>query len=93
MADGTHPSLRQVAAGVCGTAFVLAACTALIACAVLLPAPPAVLPLLVLVCLAGPMLAAFELARLAPHVRGARHLVRHRRALDALPEIEHPLGH
>ena len=92
MLDGSHPTLRQVAAGFCSTVFMLAACTALIAAAVMLPAPPAVLPLLVIVCLAGPMLAAFELARLAPHLRGVRHLVRHRRALEALPETEHPLG-
>ena len=92
MADRTHPPLRQVAAGLGCTAFMLAACMGLIAAAAVLPAPPAVLPLLVLVCVAGPMLAAFELARLAPQLRGVRHLVRHRRALEALPETEHPLG-
>ena len=91
MADRT-PSSHQVAAGLCGTAFILAACTVLIAAAVVLPAPPAVLPLLVLVCIAGPMLAALELAHLAPHLRGVRSLARHRRALAALPETEHPLG-
>lgn len=92
MGDATHPPLRRVAAGLCCTAFILAACTVLIAVAVVLPAPPAVLPLLVLVCVAGPMLAALELAHLVPQLRGVRDLARHRRALDALPETEHPLG-
>ena len=92
MVDGTPPALPQVVARLCSTVFIVAACTGLIAAAALLSAPPAVLPLLVLVCIAGPMLAAIELAHLAPHLRGLRSLARHRRALEALPETEHPLG-
>jgi hypothetical protein len=73
--------------------FAVAACAGLITAAVLVPAPAAVLPLLLVVCVAGPMVAASELLRLVPVLRGARDLERrHRRALDALPEIEHPLG-
>jgi hypothetical protein len=60
--------------------------------AVLAPAPAAVLPLLLLTCIGGPILAASEATRWAPVLRRARHLERHRRALDALPETEHPLG-
>ena len=92
MVDGMQRSPGQVAAGLFCTAFILAGCAGLIAAAVVLAAPPAVLPLLVLVCIAGPMLAAFELARLAPALHDVRHLARHRRALEALPETEHPLG-
>jgi CHASE2 domain-containing sensor protein len=61
--------------------------------AALVPAPPAVLPLVVVVCIGFPMLAVWELSA----TRGrtpldSRSLARLRRHLDELPETPHPLG-
>ena len=67
------------------------ACAGLIAAAVLVPAPRAVLPLLVLVCVAGPIAAAFELARALTVLREPAAELR--RDLDRLPETPHPLGY
>ena len=67
------------------------ACACLIAAAVLVPAPRAVLPLLVLVCVAGPIAATFELARVLAVLREPAAELR--RELDRLPETQHPLGY
>jgi hypothetical protein len=83
-------------------------CAGLLSAAALVPAPPAILPFLVLVCIGGPMVAACELpAAIAglrqPHDGGrrrssrgpgldARALETLRRQLDQLPETQHPLG-
>jgi hypothetical protein len=69
----------------------------LLAAAALAPAPPAVLPLIAIVCIGGPMLAAWELRALIGSVRSAAPLDRSainamRRHLDQLPETQHPLG-
>src|SRR6187200_1347800 len=74
-------------------------CGGLLCAAALVPAPPVVLPLLVVVCIGCPMAAACELpAAIAalrrtrrPSARGARALRTLRRELDALPEARHPL--
>src|SRR3954471_5085557 len=69
--------------------------------AALVPAPPAVLPLVLIVCIGGPMLAAWELrstTRVARRDRprggrlDANSLAQLRRHLDELPETQHPLG-
>jgi hypothetical protein len=65
--------------------------------AVLAPAPAAALPVVVLVCVGLPMLAALELpgalAALSGRAgRDAQVLARFRRSLDELPEVSHPLG-
>jgi hypothetical protein len=65
--------------------------------AALVPAPPAVLPLVVAICIACPMLAAWELASASRRngQRGpldSRAIARLRRHLDELPETRHPLG-
>jgi CHASE2 domain-containing sensor protein len=68
--------------------------------AALVPAPPAVLPLVVAVVIGGAMVAAWELrstvnpewhrkARRPLDERAADQLRRH---LDELPETQHPLG-
>ena len=67
------------------------ACAGLIAAAVLVPAPRAVLPLLMLVCVAGPLASAFELARALAVLREPAAELR--RDLDRLPETPHPLGY
>jgi hypothetical protein len=73
---------------------------ALFTAAALVPAPPAVLPLVLAVCIGGPMLAAWEL-RSTTTTRGRRRgrdqidshaLTQLRRQLEALPETQHPLG-
>jgi len=67
-----------------------AVCAGLIAAAVLVPAPRVVLPAVVLVCVAGPIAAAFELARALAELREPAAELR--RELDRLPETPHPLG-
>src|SRR3954454_24940922 len=78
---------------------------AMLCAAILVPAPAAALPLLGLVCIGLPMLAAWELARthtaiggLASALRSRRRRSRDeqalrelRRALERLPETSHPL--
>jgi hypothetical protein len=80
---------------------------ALLVAAALVPAPPVVLPLIALVCLAAPMHAAWRLCEslraleaqpagrlpALPPDQGSdqRALVELRRFLDQLPETRHPL--
>jgi hypothetical protein len=100
--EGGRPR-RQVVGGWVFTATTVAACTALLFAAALVPAPAAVLPLVAIVCLGGPMLAVWELfRRIRPGARerpvatdggpDAQALVELRRALARLPETRHPLG-
>jgi hypothetical protein len=76
-------------------------CAGLLCAAALVPAPPAVLPLLVVVCIGSPMAAACELPGAIDALRrgsggvrplDARALEALRRQLDGLPETQHPLG-
>ncbi len=67
------------------------ACGGLITAAALVPAPPVVVPLVVLVCVACPMAATFELARALAILRGPAAELR--RELDRLPETPHPHGY
>jgi hypothetical protein len=73
----------------------------LVAAATLVPAPAAVLPLVLLVGIGGPMVAAWELRPIVRHLRRPRGdatpldadaIARLRRRLDQLPETPHPLG-
>jgi hypothetical protein len=70
-------------------------CAALLSAAVLVPAPPAALPMILAVCIGLPMAVAFELPTAFGVVRGAvagrRHLSALRRELERLPETRHPL--
>ena len=72
----------------------------LMTAAVLVPAPPLVLPLIIVTCIGCPMLAALQLPALAVAVRegraggwapDARLLADMRRYLRQLPETPHPL--
>jgi hypothetical protein len=92
------PTRRQ-AASLCVLALVSALCSAgLVAAAIVLHPPTAIVPLLVIVCVGSPVFGTWELplaitalrARRASHRRAIAML---RRALDQLPEVEHPLGH
>jgi hypothetical protein len=83
-------------------------CGGLLTGAALAPAPPAVLPFLVIVCIGCPMAAAWELPVAIARLRGERERADHRagraaaldaralaalrRQLDQLPETRHPLG-
>ena len=62
----------------------------LLAAAVLVPAPAAVLPFVITLCVGCPMAAAFDLARAVMELRDPQIALR--RELDRLPEVEHPLG-
>ena len=84
-----HPSRRLVVAAISLTLSVVAA-AALVVAAALVPAPPAVLPLLVLVCVGTPVAGAFELAGALAEVDAPRAQLR--RELDRLPETPHPHG-
>jgi hypothetical protein len=65
--------------------------------AVLAPAPAAALPLVVALCVGGPMFACWEvpfaLASLRAERAGRDALMSLRQSLEQLPEVEHPLGH
>ena len=69
---------------------------ALCAAAILVPAPPAAVPLVVMICVGGPLFASWEvpmaLAGLRARRAGRDALSMLRRGLDQLPETEHPLG-
>lgn len=97
MTSAPSPHLR--AHLVCLTAMLTAVvCSAVCVAAVLAPAPAAVVPLLALVCVGCPMLAAWELPSAIATLRARRAssdayaLATLRRSLDSLPETEHPLG-
>ena len=95
---------RRRAALVCALAVGAALLAAGLLCAaILVPAPAAVLPLLGIVCVGFPMLAAWELARVHSALGGLLSALRRggplderalhdlRRALERLPETAHPL--
>jgi hypothetical protein len=71
-------------------------CAAILCAAALVPAPTAVLPFVVVVCVGCPMAAACELPRAVAELRRpaseAGALAQLRSELDALPETHHPLG-
>jgi hypothetical protein len=93
------PATRLHAILVCSFLGVAGAgCAALAAAAALVPAPPAVIPFIVAICIGCPLVFRGELRssigvlrdpRLRPLRR--RHLNRLRRELERLPETSHPL--
>jgi hypothetical protein len=95
------PLTRRRAIVVCASvALIVAMCAGLVTAAALVPAPPAVVPLLAMVCIGCPMVAACELPAAIAALRRtgrARRLdsgavARLHRQLDSLPETQHPLG-
>jgi hypothetical protein len=82
---------RRAGLACLSVALIALTCAGLIAAAVLVPAPSAVLPLVILVCVAGPIAATFELARAIAVLREPAAELR--RELDRLPETPHPLGY
>jgi hypothetical protein len=63
--------------------------------AILAPAPPAVVPLVVVICVGCPVFAAWDVPVALDSLRANRAgkaLATLRRSLDQLPETEHPFG-
>ena len=85
-----HPSRRLLVAAISLTLSVLTAASLVVAAA-LVPAPPAVLPLLVLVSIGTPVAGTFELASAMTEIDAPRAQLR--RELDRLPETPHPHGY
>lgn len=67
-------------------------CAALLTAAILVPAPTAVLAVIVAVSIGFPMLAAWDLSRVTAAAGPRLDPAEMRRQLDRLPETEHPLG-
>lgn len=71
-------------------------CMGICAAAILVPAPPAVVPLVVASCVGAPLFAGWEAPFALASVRADRSrrkaLTRLRSSLDRLPEVEHPHG-
>ena len=86
-----RPSLTLLAA-----ALTLLLSAGMCAAAILVPAPAAAVPMLVLICIGCPMFASWELPGAVARLRADRTHVRAmsslKKALSALPETEHPLG-
>jgi len=84
-----------------GLTLIVALVTALISAgvctgAILAPAPAVAIPLVVAICIGGPMFAGWEVPNALAALRADRagkSLARLRRSLDELPETEHPLGY
>jgi hypothetical protein len=87
----------------CATlALTVLACAGLLLAAALVPAPPVVVPFVVVVCIAFPMAASWELRPLLTMLRANGGLTRRRRNarllaemrayLEELPETPHPHG-
>ncbi|MGZ4177181.1 MAG: hypothetical protein ACXVRW_17170 [Solirubrobacteraceae bacterium] len=70
---------------------------ALCAAAILAPAPVAVVPFVVIICIGCPVLASWQVPDVLAALRSRRFATRAlsqlHRGLAQLPETEHPLGH
>jgi hypothetical protein len=94
----TIPTRRRAILVCAFVALTASMCAALLSAAALVPAPPTILPFLVVVCIGCPMVAACELPRAIADLRATRRsldpreLETLRRELDSLPETQHPLG-
>jgi hypothetical protein len=101
MASCTLPTRRRAILVCAFVALTAGMCAALLGAAALVPAPPMILPFLVVICIGCPMVAACELPGAVAELRATRRprspldpreLETLRRQLDALPETQHPLG-
>ena len=86
------PSRREAIATCAFAALTALGCAGLLAAAALVPAPPAVLPLVIPVGVVLPMLATWQASGSLVALRSERRAVGElRRELDRLPETGHPL--
>jgi hypothetical protein len=72
MTSQALPTRRQAVLVCVCAALTALMCAGLLGAAALVPAPPAVLPFLVVICIGGPMAAACELPSAIARLRGAR---------------------
>src|SRR4051794_16345753 len=93
------PTRRQAIARCVLCVVTALVCAGLMAAAALVPAPPAALPVIALVCVGAPSLAALDVLVSVAVLRATRDrgldkraLSELRRRLDRLPETRHPLG-
>jgi hypothetical protein len=96
MAVRPLPNPREALLNCAVAVVAVLACAGLFAAAALAPAPPAALPLIILVCIGCPVLASWELPVALTVLRNrprSRALSDLRRGLAELPETEHPLGY
>lgn len=96
---GRSPSAASPKLVLLAAAFTILLSSAVCVGAVLAPAPVAVLPFVVVICVGCPLFASWEVPLALASVRANRAESSHRRALagmrrslDQLPETEHPLG-
>jgi hypothetical protein len=107
MTSKPFPTYRRAAINCLLTLLTGLICAGLLTAAALVPAPPVLLPFIVGVCVAVPMLAAWEASVSVAVLRNRGRsgapggspgrldggaVRRLRRQLDQLPEIRHPLG-
>jgi hypothetical protein len=100
MTPQSLPTRRRAIALCAFVALTAVMCAGLLSAAALVPAPPEILPFLVVICIGCPMVAACELPGALAGLRRPRRvhaldsgaLDMLRRQLDSLPETEHPLG-
>jgi hypothetical protein len=100
--DYSPPGSRRVATRaqarliLISAAMTALACMGICAAAILVPAPAAVVPLVVTSCIGAPLFAGWEAPVALASVRADRSrrqaLTRLRRSLAQLPEVEHPHG-
>ena len=97
----SYTSKRQAYAAIALAALTFIACATLMVAVLVTPAPLAVDPLAVVVCIGCPMVMAWPLpssihalraASTVPPLEGEQALTALRRQLARLPEREHPLG-
>lgn len=94
-----HRRTRRQALLICTAAALgLLVSAGLATAAMLVPAPPAVVPVVAIICVASPVFASWDLpgaiASLwtGPTARDERAVGKLRRRLERLPETQHPLG-
>jgi hypothetical protein len=101
MPSYTIPSRRRAILVCAFVALTAGMCAALLSAAALVPAPPMILPFLVVICIGCPMVAACELPGAVAELRATRpsrpsldprEVETLRRELESLPETPHPLG-
>jgi arginine exporter protein ArgO len=92
------PTRRQAYATCVVAALSIVACAGILGIAVLMAAPPAVVPLVAAVCIGCPMVLGWSVPTSIAVIRAtgsrvdARAMQALRRHLDSLPETQHPLG-
>jgi len=88
MSSRPLPTRRQAILACAFVALTALTCAGLVSAAVLVPAPPDVVPFIVATCIGFPMLATWQLSSAIAVLRAGADM---RRFLRQLPETQHPL--